>query len=517
METVFEVLTRHSAASPHATATIDGDESRSYGELEREVRALAKALLAAGVGRGDCVATLAPPCADFWVTFLATASIGAVWLGLNPRYREAEYQHLLTDARPRLIFAKSPYEGRAYDIELQSINPNQAQVVTIGVPMGNAASYDSFLALAAQTSDSDLDDAIARTMPDDVATLVYTSGTTGAPKGAMLTQKALVSCAIANREWMGNSLDSTIMAAPINHVGGLNNFCMNVFVHGGTLVFLDRVTMEKVLDLIEVHQVRLLGLSQTTLKMLLDCPGYKIERLEPLRVVMHGGSKVSEDMLAELAQLGKHMASVYGQTETCGVVLRSEKGDSLEALANSLGKPVTGVETRIVSPETGALLPQGQVGELQIRAPWNFVGYLNQPEATTDTFTEDGYVRTGDLCFERSDGNYELVDRIKHMFKSGGYNIYPTEIEQAILHHPAVGQAAVVSMPDSKYSEVGVAFISPKAGRDVDLDELEIFLRKRLANYKIPKRFVIEPSLPLLANLKVDMNALKQRVAGHFA
>lgn len=509
---IDEVLRAHAKQRPTSCALVDGDRRIDYGDLADEVDAMARAMLANGLKHGDRVAMLAPPCADFWICFLACASIGAIWVGLNPRYMARDTAYVVQHAMPRLIFAVAPIEGRHHDAELREIVGQSASVVAIGDASPGVELLETFLRAGQAVTPAQLAAARDRVSSADVAALTYTSGTTGAPKGAMLSQGAITACAAASESWMGDALESVVMGAPINHVGALCNLCMNVFFHGGKIVFLRRVHIPTFLDLGEQEGTTLLPLGHAVFGMLLDIPDFRLERMQTGRLLIHGGSKTTESLLSHFTLLPARIASVYGQTETCGIVLRTEPHSSLEVHANTLGRPVPGVEIRITDPQRGLPSLEGEVGELQVRCNFLFSGYFANPEATAEAFTADGYLRTGDLCRQREDGNVELVDRIKLMFKSGGYNVYPSEVEQAIGEHPAVRGAVVLAMPDERWSEVGFAFVAHGTAPAPTEDELRAFLHCRIANYKVPKRFLILPQLPTLPTLKFDRQALAQQL-----
>ena len=290
---------------------------------------------------------------------------------------------------------------------------------------------------------------------------------------------------------------------------------MNVFCYGGTIIFLKKFSIENIVEIEEREGVTFAGHNQTTFTMLTELPGFTIDRLRACRVLIHGGSRTSESTLQKFQSMNAYIASVYAQTESCGYVLRSLPGASLDVMANTLGKPLEGVTIRIVDPATGDELTAGEVGELQAKFDWVFSGYFNNAEATRDAFTDDGFLRTGDLCLRRSDGNVELIDRMKQMFKSGGHSIFPIEIELAICTHPKVAMAAVLGAPDARFGEVGYAFVAPIQGARISESELIDYLRLQIANYKIPKTIRILETLPILPNTKIDKQALKDLLNDH--
>lgn len=510
MRTIHDLLSRCSTTHPEREAASQGDQRLSYAALADRVDLIARALLARGVAPGDRVALLAPPSLAFWEIFLATVSVGAIWHGLNPRYQRLEYEHILRDADPRLVLAMSPFEGRDYASEL--VAAGAAPDAVIAIPEGDAASaaWDAFCAAGRSISSGDLAAARARVAPEDIAVIVYTSGTTGKPKGAMLSHRAITAAALANLAWMGAGLESAICAAPINHVGALNNICMNVLAYGGRLIFHPRVDIEALAAIAARERPTYLVSSPTGFAMMFAGPASSETRLASTRLIVFGGATTPLAMLERVAAFGADMSSVYGQTETCGIVTRTKIGDSLEVMADTIGRVLPGAELRIATAD-GRVAPRGEPGEIQIRGPYVMSGYFRMPEATAEAFTADGFLRTGDLGIEREDGNVAFVGRLKEMFKSGGYNVYPAEVEQTICTHGAVELAVVVPQPHELFQEVGHAFVKPRAGADVDDAELRAFLRERIANYKIPKTFTIERELPFLPNGKVDRKALRDR------
>ncbi|WDA40948.1 class I adenylate-forming enzyme family protein [Erythrobacter sp. BLCC-B19] len=508
---IHDLLASHADAIPGATAAVDGELRLTYADLAAQVDAIARGLIAAGIRPGDRVATMVPPSLEFWLTYLASVSVGAVWMGLNPRYQLPEYAYLLADATPRLVFTVSEYEGRPYGAELQEVGAAVERFVSFGAPTGRAESFAAFLAGGQSVSDADLAARRAAVDPEDIAVIVYTSGTTGKPKGAMLSHRAIMAAALCNLCWMDDGLESTISVAPINHVGALNNVCMNVFAYGGKIVFHHRVDLAAIAEITAREELTYLVASPTSFAMLAAQPDAGAVRLGSYRLIVFGGGATAEALLKPVHATGVRMYNVYGQTETCGIVTATDDGASPKIMAETFGRALPGATIRIGDAQ-GTPLPPGTPGEIQVSGPYCMSGYFNRPEATAEAFTADGYLRTGDIGVEQPDGNISFVGRLKEMFKSGGYNIYPVEIELALNEHPAVTLAAVLPVPHPVFQEVGHAFIET-GDAALDAPALRDFLKPRLANYKIPKSFSFEPELPKLPNSKIDKQALKRRLA----
>jgi acyl-CoA synthetase (AMP-forming)/AMP-acid ligase II len=507
MRLIHEVLEHRLRTAASAPAVIDGDLRLDNAALAGRVDAIAAALLARGVEHGDRVATLAPPSADFWLLLLATTSLGAIWQGLNPRYQRNEYAYLLGDARPKLVFVRSPFEGRDYLAELSALAPAGTQLVALREePLGAA---DAFTRQSAGVSPARLASARAAVEPEDTAVIVYTSGTTGQPKGAQLSHRAIVQTALANVAWTEpGELDSTICAAPINHVGALDNVCMNVFAAGGRIVFHPRVDLNALAQLNKSERPTYLVSSPTAFAMMLARPSADLARRNNYKLIVFGGAATPAATLREVQKLGARMSSVYGQTETCGMITYTEDGASLEVMAETIGRPIDGVAIRIADDRAQAVAT-GVTGEIQVKGVCVMSGYWGRPDATREAFTNDGWLRTGDLGFLRDDGNIVFAGRLKEMFKSGGYNVYPVEVELAICEHPCVAQAAVVAVPHATFQEVGHGFLQPKPGAVLETQLVKAFLRERIADYKIPKTWSVLDEFPTLPSGKIDKRALR--------
>ena len=508
---IHDLLASHAEAIPTRTAAVDGDIRLSYAALRDRVDQIARALIAAGIEPGDRVATMVPPSLEFWLTYLASVSIGATWMGLNPRYQLPEYEYLLADATPRLVFSLTEYEGRPYCAELQSVGSAVETFISFGPGAGRAMLFEDFLGSGAQVSDATLAQRRAQVDPEDIAVIVYTSGTTGRPKGAMLSHRAIMAACLCNLCWMDDGLESTVSVAPINHVGALNNVCMNVFAYGGKIVFHHRVDLPVIAEITAREELTYLVAGPTSFAMFAAQPDQSAERLGHYKLIVFGGGATAEALLKPVHSTGVPMYNVYGQTETCGIVTATDHGASTKTMAETFGRALPGATLRI-GDDHGNALPVGTPGEIQVSGPYCMSGYFNRPEATAEAFTPDGYLRTGDIGLEQPDGNFTFVGRLKEMFKSGGYNIYPVEIELALNEHPLVQLAAVLPVEHPVFQEVGHAFIETQ-DPTLSAETLREFLKPLLANYKIPKSFSFEHELPKLPNSKIDKQALKRRLA----
>jgi len=484
----------------------------TFGELADRVDDAARALLAAGVAPGDRVATLSPPHPDFYVTFLATASIGAIWLGLNPRYQLPELEYVVRDAEPSLILARGAIRDRDFRKELAALQAScpsvQRFVILDPAPVEREVGYSAFIDAGRAVDDATLAAAREAVEPRAVCVIVYTSGTTGRPKGAMIRHDGLVHVARVQRAiWPVEPL-RIINNLPINHIGCIGDIGADTLVAGGTLIFQEDFDPGAMLKAVRTEGVTLFGHIPTALQMVVAHPDWKETDFSKVQLIIWEGAAAPVDLIEALRAKVPALANAYGMTETVGSVTFTFDQTDTDVLANSVGWPVPEYEVRIAD-ERGLATRPGETGEVQVRGGFVTAGYWRRPEATAELFTADGWLRTGDLAEQRPDGAFRLVGRLKEMFKSGGYNVYPREIEQAIESHPDVAEAAVVGMPDPLFSEVGHAFVLLHPGRGTDAETLLAHCRTRLANYKVPKRLTLVSEFPMLPIGKVDKQALK--------
>lgn len=503
------------ARAPDAEAMVLDDRRWTYAAMRDAIDQLARSLIAAGVGKGDRVATLQTPRPEYLVAFLATASIGGIWIGLNPRYTLEELAYVVSDAAPRVLLTRTRIGERSYGGDIRALRAASSELEHIVAfdgepPVAGMSPWSDFLAAGQSTPDAALAVARAGCGGRDPCLIVYTSGSTGQPKGALLHHEGLAAfCLEQNRLWPVEPLRA-VNYFPINHVGCVVDVSLPVLLAGGTILFLEQFDPRRCLALMEAERATLWGSVPSCFQMQLALPDFDRFDLSAVQLILWEGAAMSREMIERLLQVHPRLATNYGMTETTSGITALEPGDDPDLLAESVGRAFPGVEVRLVDSD-GRDVAAGETGEVWARSAYNMLGYWNRPEASAAALTPDGWFKTGDLAVARSDGHYRIVGRLKEMFKSGGYNVYPREIETVIETHPAVAEAAVVSAEDPVWQEVGIAFVV--AERPVAADELEAWCRARLANYKIPKHFVFDAALPLLPIGKVDKPLLKRRAA----
>lgn len=510
---IADYLDYHSARQPQAEAMVHGTRRWTWAELTAEVDTLARALLAAGVRKGQRIACLSTPRPEFWISVLAAARIGAVWVGLNPRHTGPELAHVLADSAPVLLLALASHRDRDLAAEIAALataNPGMA-IYHFGGP---APTLPDLLAMAARTDDAALAAATAAVQTMDPAAIVYTSGSTGKPKGALLPHRGLSLCSHQqNRAWGARHGQTRIINYfPVNHLACLGDVSCFALVAGGTLIWMEDFDPVAVLSTVAAERVTVLGGVPTMIQMITAQPGYADADLSALETIAIGGAATPLPLVRQLRQRFARVSTGYGSTETIGHMTFTAPEAPDEQVSGSIGLPVPEYALRIALPDDRSCWP-GEEGEIQVSGDFLFLGYHNNPQATAEAFTPDGWYRTGDAAVAQDDGTWRLVGRLKDVFKSGGYNIYPREIEIALEEHPAVSLAAVINVPDPLYGEVGHAFVVAAPGAAADEAGLLAHCRERLANYKIPKRAFVVDALPLLPVGKVDKPSLRARAA----
>jgi len=476
----------------------------SYEELRLTVNQCTKALLAVGLRRGDRLAGLLNQVPVSTVLYLALCRLGACWVGLNPRHRLPELRYVVEDAQPSLLVAMTGFEDRDYREDIAQLRVSVPSTILIHGSDGGEA-WDSFLRDGDAISDAQLGAATSAVEPDDPIGVIYTSGSTGRPKGAVVSQARL----LHNIECMAATIKVRPVRLaniyPVDHVAGIQGPYLSILT-GGAYLLQERYRAADALELIQDKAITVwfAELPQFVLAM----PWLDSYDLSSLRMLHYAGRPPLE-LLERFTAKGISLVTGYGLTETSNVVLFTAEGVSPEALANhNVGLPIDGVHLRLVS-DGGEAIEGPRTGQAQIRSAFLFLEYLNRPDALAAAFTADGWFQTGDILRRVRDESYEFVGRIDDAFKSGGYNVYPREVEMVLEAHPAVAAAVVTGVPSAVYSAVGHAFVVGRTLSHFETTELDRFCRERLANYKVPRGYTVLDAMPLLRNGKFDRALLR--------
>ena len=477
----------------------DGTETLSYQQLEANVRQTMAFLQALGVQSGDRVALQLPKCLPFIYLHLAIMRLGAITLPLNPGYPESELVYFLTDSGAGLFFADAAVQDRL-EQALARI-PTLEQVVYL-----QTDTADYFLDLIAGATQENLPDLPSD--PDLTALMIYTSGTTGRPKGAQITHGNLTANLDSLYEaWGWRDDDILLHVLPIFHVHGLVVALHGALHAGATAVLLPKFSPEQALDTMVDRQCTVFMAVPTIHKRLVDFPGAAGYDLSHMRLLTSGSDRLPDDVFYKFQEIFGHtLLERYGMTETGMNLSNPLQG---ERRVGSVGLPLPGVEARIVDPIAEEALPDNEVGEVQIRGPHVFKGYWQMPRKTADAFTEDGWLRTGDLGLREPDGYYTLKGRNKDLIITGGLNVYPPEVELVLTQHPAVAECAVIGCLDDEWGERVTAVIVFRQSQMATEESIIDFCREHLASYKAPRRVVFVQQLPSNALGKVQKAKLR--------
>ncbi|WP_329439952.1 long-chain fatty acid--CoA ligase [Streptomyces canus] len=486
---------RRARKTPHRTALIHGDTTFTYTDLHTRVTRLAHALRARGIRRGDRVAYLGPNHPSYLETLFAAGSLGAVFVPLNTRLAGPEIGYQLSDSGARALVYGPSHAGLVAGL------PGSTDVRTY-VEVG--AEYEQLLA---ESAAEPIDEPVTA---DDTCIIMYTSGTTGRPKGAMLTHGNLTWNAInvlVDTDLIAD--ERALVSAPLFHTAGLNMLTLPVLLKGGTCVLVEAFEPNATFDLIEQHRITFMFGVPTMFEQVARHPRWADADLSSLRILTCGGSPVSTPLITTYQKRGLTFLQGYGMTEASPGTLFLDAEHAI-GKAGSAGVPHFFSDVRVVRPDL-APVDVGETGEVVLRGPHVMPGYWGLPEETAASFA-DGWFRSGDAARVDEDGYVFIVDRIKDMIISGGENIYPAEIEDLLLGHPDIAECAVIGVPDDKWGEVPRAVVVPREGSAPDPDEVLASLAGRLAKYKIPKSVVIADGLPRTASGKL----LKSRVRKRF-
>ncbi|HUO47226.1 MAG TPA: long-chain-fatty-acid--CoA ligase [Acidimicrobiales bacterium] len=480
----------------------------SWSEHYRRACMVAQALQAEGVGVGDRVAFLDRNGLEYFEVLFGGALLGAVNVAVNWRLAAPEMAAVIDDARASVLVVHPDYAGELAGME--SGLPSVRRIVVIGDAGAGATEGEQGAAgparrvgyeawIAAQPA---IDPGYVGE-PEDIAMQLYTSGTTGLPKGVMLANRNIdFAFGQSGIETFGiDEHTVSLVAMPLFHIGG-SGWALAGMSRGGRSVILRDVDPAELLRLVETERITHMFVVPAVLMVLLMTPGIDTADLSSLQTIFYGASPIAEDLLVKcMERFGCDFAQVYGMTETTGAITRLDPADhdpvgARKHLLRSAGKPLAGVELRIIDPDTGDDAGAGEVGELWTRSGYNMAGYWEKPEETAAALVGDGWLRTGDAGYLDGEGYLFLSDRIKDMIVSGGENVYPAEVENVLVAHPGVGDAAVIGVPSEKWGETVKGIVVRAPDTQSSPEEIISFCRERLAHYKCPTSIDFAETLP---------------------
>lgn len=489
---VGDLLRAAAEAHPDREAYVHGKKRVTYAWLDRVADGFAATLLDRGVGRGDVVDLVLGSSIKFAGCYLGALRVGAITSAINPRLGPAEQRSIFERTEPRATVL------------------GDGVVAPPGAPLGQVISLDDLKDAFA----SDPPPRLPRLEASDPTCVVWTSGTTGVPKGAVYDHRtqAAISRNVGELTALG---DRRLVVLPFPHVGYMTRM-WDELAHGTTIVLVGEPwSAAETLRLVRDEGITMATGVPTQWTLVLDHPDVTGTDFSRLRVAAIGGAAIPPELVRRMRDaLGCPVITRYTSTEA-GVTTSTLATDSPEVIATTVGRPTPEVELQVRAPHDHAPLPAGEVGEVLCRSPAMMLGYWRDPTLTRQVVDADGWLHTGDLGVVGEDGNLRLVGRLKEMYIRGGYNVYPTEVEAVLADHPAVAQVAVIGAPDPVLGEVGVAFVVAAPDADptaLSRAELRAWCRARVADYKAPDRVIVVDDLPTTSMLKIDKRALSTQV-----
>jgi len=514
------VLADSAARYPERPAIIYQDRRISYRELLERVNRLAVGLVALGVQPGDKVGLWMPNVPEWIEAYFAISRAGGVVVPMNTRYKTHEARYILGNSEAVAVFLPQEFLGIDFSGMLARVRgelPRLKEAILVGRGGEGLRSYEEVLALGEdEGAQRELTRRERELQPTDCAFILYTSGTTGQPKGAMLSHHNMTENARQITEIMGiSSEDVFLLAVPFFHCFGCVMGILGAFTWGAAVVPLPVFDAKQALELVEKERVSVLYGVPTMFVLYLE--EHRRARdagrpydLSSLRTgIMAGAPCPVEIMRGTMEELGCNVCIAYGLTEASPVITMTRFDDPLEKRVETVGRPLPGVEVKVVD-EARRELPPGEMGELACRGYNVMLGYLKRPQATRQAIDEEGWLYTGDLAVIDPDGYVRIVGRKKDMIITGGFNVYPAELEELLYTHPGVQSVAVVGVPDEVMGEVGMAFIIPKQGAELSPQEIVDFCAQRVAGFKVPRYVVITGEFPMTPSGKVQKFKLRE-------
>jgi fatty-acyl-CoA synthase len=515
----------------------------TYREFDRIVTEAARGFIALGVNRGDHIAIWSTNWPQWVITQFASARIGAVLVNINPAYRVSELDYVLKQSDAKVLVTIDQFKSSNYLAMLGELMPELANSQTMASPQrqrgGSSPTLSSvkypklerivFLGddpplgmiawsdLLRRGHDVPEDAVVARESSldaKDPINMQYTSGTTGFPKGAMLSHRNLLLNAFYSGQCQRlTSQDRVCIPVPFYHCFGCVLGTLACVVHGAAMVVpADYYEPGKTLDAVERYRATALYGVPTMFIGQLEHASYPNRNLKSLRTGIMAGSPCPIELMKRVTgEMGaRELTIAYGLTEFSPVITQTQPNDPLEKRVETVGRPLPGVEVKIIDPASGEQMAVGQPGELCARGHGTMIGYYNMPEATARAVDGEGWLHTGDLSVRTPDGYFKITGRIKDLIIRGGENIYPREIEEFLYSHPKIEEVQVIGVPDSKYGEEVAAWIKLKAGQDATVDEVRQFCRDRIAHYKVPRYVKFVTAYPMTVTGKIQKFKMRE-------
>ena len=504
-----------------ATAIADGTTTVSFRDLLATSNRVAASLISLGIEPGDRVAIWAPNLWEWIPVALGLQSAGAVLVPLNTRYKGREAAYILGRSRARALITVAGFLGNDYvgllrdavDVATELPALTTTVVLRADAPPAGTLGWDEFLALGDAVPADTVEARALAVAPDDLSDLLFTSGTTGNPKGVMQTHAATLRAFWSWGDVVGlREGDRYLVVNPFFHAFGYKAGWLVCLMMGATVIPQAVFDGDEVMARIGRDRITVLPGPPTLLQGILNHPDRDSYDLSTLRLTVTGAAAIPVELITRLRDelTFETIVTGYGLTETCGIATMCRHDDDPETIATTSGRAIPDVEVLIVD-ESGAEVPRGEAGEIVVRGYQVMRGYFEDEAETHATIDAEGWLHTGDVGIMDDRGYVRITDRIKDMFIVGGFNAYPAEIENLMLRHPGIAQVAVVGVPDDRMGEVGMAFVVPRAGATLDPEQVLTWCRAEMANYKAPRYVEVLTELPLNAMGKVTKFELRDR------
>jgi HIP---CoA ligase len=515
--TIPELLADSCARYADLEALVDGDVRVTYAELGERITHAARAHVAAGLAAGDRFAVWAPNIWEFPVAALAGHTVGAVLVPINTRYRGREAAYVLRRSRARVLFTVTDFLDTDYVALLRAAEeelPDLDEIVVLRGPVPEGCtSFADYVARGDAVEPAVVAERAAAVRGDDVCHILFTSGTTGAPKGAMLVHSAVCRTYRIWADVIGlRTGDRFLVVFPYIHSAGLHSGILACIMRGACNIPQPVFDAPSLMRRVAEERIAVLPGPPAVFQAILNHPDLASYDLSSLRIGVTGAAVIPVELVRAMRErLGlETVITAYGLTECTGTATMCHGDDDAETIATTSGRAIPDVDVIVADP-AGVEVPRGTPGEILVRGFNVMLGYLDEPEQTAEAVDADGWLHTGDIGVMDERGYVQITDRVKDMFIVGGFNAYPAEIENLMLAHPDVAQVAVVGVPDERLGEIGVAFVVARAGSEPDPDAIVTWCKAEMANFKVPRRVVLVDELPLNATGKVLKYELRDR------
>lgn len=510
--TIPAICARAAEAYGEAIFIEDGGKAITFAEFNLLRRRVARAFMASGIAKGDKVMIWAPNCWQWFAAAMGLVSAGGILIPCSTRFKGTEVGELIRRSETSMLLSVGDFLGQHYpDMLTAEGRAPLKDIVVFGDARGDEVGWDDFLARADEVDEATLETRIASVAPDDICDMLFTSGTTGYPKGVMYEHRKCLRAIDAWASRVGiRQGDRILVIPPFFHAFGYRSGGIVSLMRGAVLLPHLTYDPDEILRRVQNEKISVIPGPPTVFHGMLQHPELAIFDTSSLRLGATGGSVVPATLIRRMkSELGfSGVVNGYGLTECGGYGTMCRDDDDDEVIANTCGKPFPDTEVKIMDGE-GRLLPDGQAGEVVIRGYILMRGYFQNPDATGETIDANGWLHTGDIGYFDDDGNLRIEDRVKDVYITGGFNCYPAEIERLMSAHPAVGQIAVIGVPDERMGEVGKAFVVLRPGASATEEELIVWARRNIANFKVPRSVEFRSVLPTSAQGKVVKDHLR--------